>query len=61
MTFNELLWATTKVDHAVTQKKGKDWYDRSKFDRVMFVDVTPNGNSNTKCKMRARVWELKRR
>ena len=25
------------------RKKGRDWYDRSKFDGVMFVDVTPNG------------------
>ena len=25
------------------RKKGRDWYDRSRFDGVMFVDVTPNG------------------
>ena len=25
-----------------TKRRNKDWYDRTKFDGVMFVDVTPN-------------------
>ena len=24
------------------QKKGRDWYDKTKYDGVMFVDVTPD-------------------